>query len=195
VAALLVAASLSCTGAPGADPGAPPATEGELVVHVVDFGERTETIYGLRLDGGAIRTLTLPAPTSLSSGSRVRVRGSDDGRTIRATALTPISQGPVGAETRALVAGTRKRERTWAFVLVDTGGGVNTTKAEVEKILFGADRLSIRGYYEEVSYGLQTIKGEVFGPFKVQVEGALALVRTAAGRTVRGGGGQRRVKR
>jgi hypothetical protein len=66
-----------------------------------------------------------------------------------------ISLEPLGGEARALVAGTKKRDRTWAFVLVDTGGGVNITKAEAESTIFGQDRLTIRGYYEEVSYGLQ----------------------------------------
>src|SRR5688572_25495410 len=178
-ALLILSAALSCTGDPGAQPGTPAGTEGELVVHVVDFGDRTETVYGLRLSGGGVRALELPSPTTIPSGSRVRVEGADDGRTIRATALAPISDGQA-AQRRALVAGTKKRERSWAFVLVDTGGGVNTTKAEVENILFGADRLSIRGYYQEVSYGLQTIKGQVFGPFKVQVQGSVCDVNNSA---------------
>src|SRR4029453_14255421 len=83
-------------------------------------------------------------------------------------------------EARALVAGTKKRDRTWAFVLVDTGGGVNLSRAEAENILFGPDRLSIRGYYQEVSYGLQTIRGQVLGPFRVQVQGSLCDPNIAA---------------
>jgi MYXO-CTERM domain-containing protein len=174
---LAVGLALSCAGQPDADSQGQSELEGELVVHVVDFGDHSETVYGLRLDGGPARALTLPSPTTLSSGTRVRVRGTDDGRAIQATALIPLSEG---AFARALVTGTKKRDRNWAFVLVDTGGGVNLSKAEAEKILFSPDKTSIRGYYEEVSYGLQTIKGQVFGPFKVQVQGSVCDVNTSA---------------
>src|SRR6185436_12684610 len=166
---------------------APPApdVEGELVVHVIDLGDRSETVLALRLEDGATRSLALPAPTGLPGGTRVRVRGLDDGRTIHAISLEPL-----GGEARALVAGTKKRDRTWAFVLVDTGGGVNITKAEAESTIFGQDRLTIRGYYEEVSYGLQAIRGQVFGPIKVQVQGSLCDVNNMADQVIQQAGGQ-----
>jgi MYXO-CTERM domain-containing protein len=182
VALGVLAAALSCTAEPPADPGTAPGLEGELVVHVVDFADRAETVYGLRLDDGGQRALTLPSPPALPGGTRIRVQGIDDGQTIAVTALAPAPRP--GGETilaaRPLVSGTKKRDRSWAFVLVDSGGGVNITKAEAEKILFDPGRLSIRGYYEEVSYGLQAIRGEVFGPFKVQVTGSLCDVNNAA---------------
>jgi hypothetical protein len=67
---------------PGADPATAAEVEGDLVVHVVDFGERSEKVYGFRLDDGGQRALALPEPPAVPGGTRVRVRGADDGSTI-----------------------------------------------------------------------------------------------------------------
>jgi MYXO-CTERM domain-containing protein len=182
----LVALAPSCSHEPGVDPATATEVEGDLVVHVIDFGERSQKVYGLRLDDGGRRALALAEPPAVPAGTRVRVRGADDGSTIHVAALVPAPDrgAQPGAVARALVAGTKKRDRSWAFVLLDTGGGVNLGKAEAEAILFGQGRSSIRGYYEEVSYGLQAIRGEVFGPIRVQVQGSLCDVGNAAAQIV-----------
>lgn len=73
----------------------------------------------------------------------------------------------VGFSAQSLINGMKYRARSFAFVLVDIGGGINITKEEATKRLFGTaptDK-SIKQYYNEASYGTQDITGEVLGPF------------------------------
>ena len=100
----------------------------------------------------------------------MEVRGDDDGKRLVVSALRAV--GPA-LEPHALIGGKKKVTRKWAFVLVDTGGGMNVAKADMEKLLFGAGRGTIRDYYQEVSFGLQDVEGQVFGPYKVDVKGDL----------------------
>jgi hypothetical protein len=76
-------------------------------------------------------------------------------------------QPALGLAAEPLINGMKYKPRTFAFVLVDIGDGINLSKEEAQKRLFGVmpgDR-SIKQYYNEASYGTQDISGEVLGPF------------------------------
>ena len=60
--------------------------------------------------------------------------------------------------------------RRWAFVLVDTGRGVNLTSALARDRLFGPGAESLTSYFQEVSYSRHSLSGEVFGPFTFAAE-------------------------
>jgi hypothetical protein len=89
-------------------------------------------------------------------------------------------------QTGALLAGAPLAPRSFAFVLLETGGGVNVSAAQATQQLFDAgyfapNRGSIRRFYQEASYGLQDITGTVVGPLSFSPAsscdpmGALAL--------------------
>jgi MYXO-CTERM domain-containing protein len=73
----------------------------------------------------------------------------------------------VGAVSQPLITGMNYKPRTFGFVLVDIGMGINLTKDEAQKRLFGTNPTdkSVKQYYDEVSYGTQDISGDILGPF------------------------------
>jgi hypothetical protein len=154
---------------------------GEIASYVVNHGDRTEIIHKLRETPD-----TLPRPlifaaledgTKLTPGMRVRIWGAraiDDGirvQRVEILARTPISTTTTNAAPLTTV--SKKPIRRWAFVLVDVDGGGNPVdKAKAQSVIFGADRLdSIRSYFREVSYGVQDLEGEIFGPFPYAMNG------------------------
>jgi MYXO-CTERM domain-containing protein len=94
----------------------------------------------------------------------VRVWGVPVGDSLRATRLERVT--PQFEITRApLRMATPKAPRSFAFVLLDMGGGVNTTADMVNgRLLTGAD--SIKNYYLADSYGVTDVTAQVFGPIK-----------------------------
>ena len=157
---------LACGGLPepADEPG---AITGELTVHIFNLGERSEILHTLKLSGGEQRELRFESPPELVSGSTLRVFGADDGRAIAVSRFEVIGDeagGPLERKQRALIEGVQKPPKKWAFVLVDTGGGVNVTKQAAMDRLFSDRPDSIRSYYREVSYGLQELSGDIVGP-------------------------------
>jgi MYXO-CTERM domain-containing protein len=146
--------------------------EGRLTVHLFDMGERAEMLHVLRLADGQQRVLHFdsriePAP-ELSSGLELRVFGADDGRAV-AVSRFEVLAAPADVEVAqsALIDGVKKPAKRWAFVLIDSGAGVNVTKEAAMEKLFSDGPGSIRSYYKEVSYGLQDLSGDVLGPFQI----------------------------
>jgi MYXO-CTERM domain-containing protein len=167
VASALVAAAVGCTAPPAdeseQDETAPAgAISGKLVTYILDFEDHSETQYLLRDSTGRERRLEFPTPPELAAGTRLHVWGSDDGQTIRVARF----EVPAVSETRsALVAGTMKPTRRWAFVMVNSGGAMALTKEAAQDRLFNlANPRSMKSYYREVSYGQQDLDGEVIGP-------------------------------
>jgi hypothetical protein len=102
----------------------------------------------------------------LAPGTPIRVSGEPMNEGLRVeTYEREVEQG-IGLATQPLIMGMTYKPRTFGFVLVDIGGGINLTKEEAQKRLFGvnpADK-SVKQYYNEVSYGTQDLTGEVLGP-------------------------------
>jgi hypothetical protein len=79
----------------------------------------------------------------------------------------------IGVTGEPLIMGMTYKPRTFGFVLVDIGGGVNLTKDEAQKRLFGtnAGDKSVKQYYLEGSYGTQDITGDILGPLSYPMTG------------------------
>jgi len=77
--------------------------------------------------------------------------------------------------------GAPTKVRRWAFVLLDIDGGGNPiNKDNAQSVLFSPDRPdSIRSYFREVSYGVQDLEGQVFGPLPYQMGGRCDTDRLA----------------
>ena len=113
----------------------------------------------------AERRLRFDSPPDLEPGTRLKVWGLpetrqlDDG--LRVTSFERLATAaPI---TSALVAAAPFSPRSFAFVLVDIGGGVNVTPTPMMgRLINNAD--SIRNYYLGDSYGMQDMTAEVFGP-------------------------------
>jgi MYXO-CTERM domain-containing protein len=155
----------ACGGDPAAEQPEPAgALTGELTVHIFNLGDRSEVLHTLRLGEGDHRELRFDAPPELTSGVRLRVFGADDGRVVQVSRFEELEGPPI---QQALIDGTQKPSKRWAFVLVDTGAGVNLSKETAMDRLFSDAPTSIRSYYREVSYGLQELSGDVLGPFTI----------------------------
>jgi hypothetical protein len=168
--------------APGCADGAPPTVEGRLAIRIADRDDgRSETQYFVTpVDGLPRRLLFDRAPAGAATGVPIRVWGDAAGDTVAVTRFelnrsrngdgVGVGVGVGLDERRAdLLAGPALPVRTFAFVLVNTGSGVNLTTAQATQELFdagyfAANKGSIRRYYQEVSYGLQDITGTVVGP-------------------------------
>jgi MYXO-CTERM domain-containing protein len=174
------------------DVGAPPgAIRGELAAYVADRLDGTsETRYALRLEGGGQQRLSFPRDPGLVTGAAIVVWGTPgaggslrvDGYRVLDAGLSVVDE----RKTSALLAGTPLPARSFAFVLLDMGNGVNLSKTQATQEMFDASffsvgRGSIRRYYQEASYGLQDITGAVIGPIafspatSCDTEGAIAL--------------------
>jgi hypothetical protein len=91
-------------------------------------------------------------------------------RTADVTAEGTASDTPesAGRVTSALRQGSTYPPVQIAFVLVDTGGGVNLSIAAAQARISGpaaGGDPSVRGYYLEASYGSQEVNGQAYGPF------------------------------
>jgi MYXO-CTERM domain-containing protein len=173
LAAALVAAAGTLGVFGCSDSSAPPpassseptgnATEGELVMYVATLDDGTsEHRYGLRQGSAPELTLEFSAPPDFASGTRLRVWGATSGTTMH---VDRFEQLPSVETVQAVepLAGSE----SYAFVLVDLGGGVNITAQQAETAMFGtgATDKSFAEYYNESSYGKYTATGAVVGPF------------------------------
>ena len=119
---------------------------------------------------GAGVALLVVACAAIDGERTVLIADGIDGRSETSYVLMPPSGNPAAVErSGALLAGTAQPARSFAFILLDTGGGVNLSTAQAAQQLFdasyfAANRGSIRRFYQEASYGLQDITGSVVGP-------------------------------
>ena len=101
----LVILALGGCAEPGADVDerAPDgALRGEVVTYVMDFADRSETQYMLRLADGQERRLVLDGHPDLGAGDRLRVWGRDVGDALQVTRFErePL---PIEAHRSALI--------------------------------------------------------------------------------------------
>jgi hypothetical protein len=140
-------------------------------VYSIAFDEGIgQTQYFLRTGSKEVRLYFAKDP-NLLPGTHLQVSGEamDDGLRVETYQIDEA----IGVANQPLINATPYKARSFAFVLVDTGSGVNITKAEAQKRLFGTapgDK-SVKQYYNEVSYGTQDITGEVVGPLTYRMAG------------------------
>ena len=145
------------------------SVRGELAVYMSDdsggIGVMGETRYALRLPTGLERPLLFDHDmTELTPGADLKVWATETPAGLRVTSYRVI---PPAVEERAsaLQSATALPDRSFAFVLIDLGGGVNITADNVMARMVN-DATSVRNYYLYASYGRQNITNQVFGPFK-----------------------------
>ena len=139
---------------------------GELAVYMSDDSDdRGETRYALRAPSGLERPLlfdVVPLSSDLVPGVELKVWGTPTPTGLRVTSFRVVSPS-IETRTSALQAGTAIADRSFAFVLIDFGAGVNIT-ADVAMARMESDANSIRNYYLYASYGRQNIRTQVIGP-------------------------------
>jgi MYXO-CTERM domain-containing protein len=193
-AAWLALAPVGCGAPPGSGPvvagpaAADGALTGELAVYVSDDPVNgSETSAFLRDARGTETRLLFGAPgvPDLAPGSALRVSGVREGDALRVTSFTQLPPSPPAGEvTTALVTGTPFAARSFAFVLVDLGEGINTDATTVMGRLVN-DPDSIRNYYVDDSYGMQDITAQVFGPLPYSLAGCATSDTTTLANTLR----------
>jgi hypothetical protein len=171
LAAVLLAAA-GCAATP-ADPDATDERNpmrGEIARLVADRADGTsETIYYLRTDGGAEPRLIFGRDPGLPSHARVLVWGRRAGDAMAVAGYRADESASPAPQSGALTGANPGSPRRFAFVLIDTGAGVNLSVEEARARMFATDSAapgqgSIRRYYQEASYGVADITGDVFGP-------------------------------
>jgi Gametolysin peptidase M11 len=145
---------------------------GELATYISDDLEGlSELRYALRDADGHERTLLFDGGpgADLVSGTDIRVWGVATAEGFHVTRAEPASPASSAEElervTSALQSAPAYAPRSFAFVLVDTGSGINTTADDVMGRLITAPD-SIRNYYLADSYGTQDVTAQVFGPIR-----------------------------
>jgi hypothetical protein len=164
-AAALVLTSSGCT-APGDGASAEAQNDGSrtgvLAVYVADTADgQSQTLYFLRDAEGHEQKLLFDAAPTVAPNDRIKLWGVPSGDALHVTSYVGLPDA-VG-ETPALIGATPFAARSFAFVLVDIGGGINTTSAAVQGIMM-TNPDSIRNYYLDDSYAMQDIAATVFGP-------------------------------
>jgi MYXO-CTERM domain-containing protein len=178
-------AAVGCADPPSAaelEPPAPGALRGELVLYTASYDDGTsDEQYFLRVGGNERdeRRLFFTNPSDLAPGGLVDVWATPRGEGLEVTRIEPVKTGSGAIEEIAqkLIGAPAQRARSFAFVLVDVGGGVNLTVEEANRRLFssvppmGNQTASVRQYFNEASYGRQDVTGKVFGPFQFTMTG------------------------
>lgn len=163
---LVLGLVVGCTGeaaVPGESTLSPGELSGEVIQHIADYEERSETSYALRLSSGEDRPLVFPGNVEIAPGTMLKVWGAAVGDTFAVSRWEALPLPPVATVQKAAVGGMPRPLKRWAFVIVKFNGTTNLTKAVAQDKLFNAmNPTSIRYYYREVSYGLQDLDGEVF---------------------------------
>jgi len=151
------------------------AFRGELAIYISDDADgRSETHYGLRGPSGVERPLLFDVAVrdaDLQPGMQLKVWGNDSPDGVRVAKFQSVAPA-LEQQQSALQTGTPYAPRSFAFVLVDLGGGFNpaiTADDVLGRMINNSD--SIRNYYINDSYGLQDITTQVFGPIKYTLNG------------------------
>ncbi len=153
---------------------------GELAVYTSDDSDGNgETRYALRAPSGTERPLLFDRDMSdLVPGVELKVWGSETSDGVRVTSFQVVSP-PIEERTSALRAGPAFTDRSFAFVLIDLGGGVNIT-ADTVMARMVTDPNSIRNYYLYASYGRQNITTQVLGPLTASALSTCATTDTTS---------------
>jgi hypothetical protein len=162
----------SSTSMPPADDDAPGALRGELAVYVATFDDgSSETTYFLRDPEGNEKQLILHAPGfDLPSGTKLKVWGTVKGDEIDVESFKVATQSvdppqEIGSQSSALVGVPAATPRKMCVFLVDLGNGLGTITADTVNAAFFNGAKSVNAFYQENSYGKNSLTGKVIGPF------------------------------
>ncbi len=138
--------------------------EGVYERRIADYPDgRAETLHVLTQPGtGVVLDVTPEQYPVLERGATIRVRGQRiDHEHFHVEAVKQVVPPP-----QMLIDPEKRDPRRIAFVMVEWGipGGVAKEAAKVE-MFTGSDSTNV--FYQEVSYGMEKIVGNVFGPFEI----------------------------
>jgi hypothetical protein len=178
-----LAAASGCSGTDieyddGVDDG---SRRGELIVYQADdFDTGTSrTTYALRDALGGEQPLQFDSDPKLAPGTPVKIWGNATGDTLRVTSFRRMPPRDTTIQS-ALIGAAPFAPRSFAFVLVDTGGGFSQVRWDgtnhdvTTDFLMGRlinDDDSLRNYYLGDSYQMQDITATVIGPLSYTVNG------------------------
>jgi hypothetical protein len=178
--ALALAVAVSSSACSGGSPTPPPmvdddepgALRGELAVYIATFDDgSSDTRYFLRDDEGREKQLLLhDQGLDLPSGTKLKVWGTPIGESIDVSsfkvALPDVDPSrEIRSQSSALVGVPAATPRKMCVFLVDLGGGLGTITADSVNAAFFSGAKSVNAFYQENSYGKNSLTGKVVGPF------------------------------
>jgi hypothetical protein len=152
----------------------PGSISGELAVYIASFDDGTsETRYFLRDAKGDERRLRFDGPPEIDPGTRLRVWGSASGDTFevsRFTRAVPVPSSEIGTATSELIGVPPQPPRVMCVAQVVMNGGPPADNLSVEAIeqQFHVGPKSVNAYYQENSYGKNSLGGKTYGPLPYQ---------------------------
>src|SRR5262245_27657949 len=156
---------------------------GTLMVYNARFDDGTSRMdYQLQVGGDEAdtRMLVFTKVPDVGSGSEIKVWGAASGREIIVNRYEILgadsnhSDDAIGTSREAIIGGSPYPSRTFAYVLVNIGGGNGSyTEAQAQIDLFGtgASDGSTKQWFLENSYGRQDIGGDVVDGLSYSMNG------------------------
>jgi hypothetical protein len=153
---------------------------GTLMVYVATMDDGTSrTEYKLLVGGNELdeRLLVFAKPPDVGGEREIKVWGDASGREIivnRYELVESDLDGDIGRSQEAIIGGAPYPSRTFAYVLVNIGGGngsYTTAQGEIDLFGTGASDGSTKQWFLENSYGRQDISGDVIGPLTATMSG------------------------
>jgi MYXO-CTERM domain-containing protein len=146
----------------------PGTMSGELAVYIADEGDGTsETRYFLRDANGDERRLSFAAAPEVEPGARLRVRGLANGETFdvdRYDRVAPAGANGAAASELIGIPAEPPRVMCVAQVVMNGAAAASVTIEAIEQ-QFHAGPKSVNAYYQENSYGKNSVGGKTYGPF------------------------------
>src|SRR6185295_12580840 len=180
IAVAMGAGALYAAGceAPAADDSAgveDGSRRGELIMYTEDNFETgaTRTTFFLRDASGTELPLHFDTSPGLEPGTRIKAWGAQEGAALRVTSFERLVTTPTSTIQSGLIGATPFAARSFAFVLVDIGGGLTPVRWDsiqndlTETFLMNrliSDDDSLRNYYMGDSYQMQDVTAKVIGP-------------------------------
>src|SRR5262249_10870959 len=122
----------------------------------------TETNYALRGPNGEESRLLFHTAPDITPGARLAVWGAEAGDAIDVSRVRVVGDAEQGLP---LIGVPPVTPRKMCVALVDIGGGLGSlTAASVSSAFFDGSK-SVNAFYQENSYGKNSLAGTVTGPY------------------------------
>jgi hypothetical protein len=149
----------------------PSALRGELAIYIASFDDgRSETRYFLRDTNGAERRLSFLVPPDLAPGTALRVHGTEaaDGIDVTSYTVAPpdVPASGLGTVSSPLIGVEADAPRKFCVAMVDIGGGLGKITQDAIDQQFFSGTKSVNAFFQENSYGRNSVDGKVFGPYQ-----------------------------
>lgn len=166
LATLSLAAALGAPNSNSSSAVEPPsggdggALEGHYRARIATFPDGTAlTTYHLETGGERIQLDRVPS--DVEAGSRIRVTGKASAEAFEVDTVSVLEPPP-----EPLRDATPREPRRIAFAMVHWGTPDDLTPEEARLRVFTGET-SVNAYYTEVSYGIESVTGDVFGWYQI----------------------------